>query len=147
MTPRARLCGVILAVTAAVGGLLAAIAVASIPADAESVHLVVWALAALLIARFFFDAINWRYQYIAITPVRFMLTSGLFGRHIAIIPVETLKGMSFKRSLGGFFSGYGAFTVELGGKSRTVIDYIPYPEQIHLEIQDLLYPSRDEGDD
>jgi hypothetical protein len=135
------------ALTAAAGGLLAAVAVGVIREGVRSAHLVVWALAGLLILRFFADVMSWSVQYIVISEKRLILTSGLFGRRITVVPLPTLKDLAFARSTGGRLLGYGAFTFEGGGKANAVIDYIPYPEQIYLEIYGLLYPPGGDGNE
>lgn len=129
--------------TAAIGGLLAAVGVSAISDHVMSAHYVVWALAAFVILRFVFDVLNWSVQYIVITQRRLILTSGLTGRRVTVIPLVTLRDLAFVRSTGGRLLGYGAFTFEAGGQSNTVIDYIPYPEQLYLEIQGLLFLAND----
>lgn len=130
--------------TAAVGGLLAAVAVSAIANHVTVAHYVVWALAAFVILRFVLDGLSWSVQYIVITQRRLILTSGLGGRRVAVIPLVALRDLSFVRSAGGRLLGYGAFTFEAGGQTSTVIDYIPYPEQIYLEIYGLLFSGEEE---
>ncbi|MGP8001373.1 MAG: PH domain-containing protein [Streptosporangiaceae bacterium] len=131
--------------TVAMGGLLAAVAVSAIFADVRSAHYVVWALAAFLILRLVLDVLSWRVQYIVLTSRRLILTSGLSGRRVTVIPLVALRDLSFVRSTGGRVLGYGAFTFEAGSQSTTVIDYIPYPEQIYLEIYGLLFAGDKDG--
>lgn len=77
-----------------------------------------------------------------------ILTSGLLGRKVTVIPPQALQNLAFTRSTGGQALGYGSFTFEADGQARAVIDYIPWPEQLHLEIYRLLYPPEpgDSGD-
>ncbi len=131
--------------TAAVGGLLAAVAVSAISNHVMSAHYVVWALAAFVILRFVLDVLNWSVQYIVVTQRRLLLTSGLTGRRVTVLPLVTVRDLAFVRSTGGRLLGYGAFTFEAGGQSNTVIDYIPYPEQVYLEIYHLLFAAEDGG--
>ena len=133
--------------TAAVGGLLAAVAVGVISNRVTSAHYVVWVLTAFLILRFVLDVLGWSVQYIVVTQRRLILTSGLAGRRVTVVPLVALRDLSFVRSAGGRVLGYGAFTFEAGGQTNTVIDYIPYPEQIYLEIYHLLFPPDEEGAD
>jgi len=53
-------------------------------------------------------------------------------------PLDALKGMTIERTFYSRFFNYGSLIVQ----SRTFIDYLPYPEQLYLEICKLLYPSR-----
>jgi len=133
------------ALTAAAGALLAALAVSAISAGVWAAPFVVWGLAAFLILRFAADALNWSIQYIIITEKRLILSSGLFGRRVTVVPLTTLRDLAFARSAGGRLLGYGAFTFDAGSRAITVIDYIPYPEQVYLEVYALLYPDGEDG--
>ena len=55
--------------------------------------------------------------------------------------LAALQNLVFSRSTGGRLLGYGACTFEADGQAGAVIDYIPYPEQLYLEIYYLLYPG------
>jgi hypothetical protein len=123
--------------TAALGGGLAAIAVSTLPRDTKPAQFVVWALTGFLILRFVFIVANWSVQAIVITKERFMLVSGLFNPKITTIALSEMKDLTFERSYGGKMLGYGAFTIESGGRIHTVIDYVPYSEQIYLEVLGL----------
>ncbi len=135
------------ALTMAAGGLLAAAAVNGIAGGVASAQVVVWVLAGFLVARALLDVLVWSLQYIVITDRRMILSSGLLGRNITVIPLQTLQNLAFARSTGGRVLGYGAFTFEADGQARAVIDYIPYPEQLYLEIYGVLYPDETGGDD
>jgi hypothetical protein len=117
--------------------------VSVISKDVRSAHYVVWALAAFISLRFVLELLNWSVQYIVVTKRRLLLTSGLTGRRVSVIPLIALRDLNFVRSTGGRLLGYGAFTFEAGGQTNTVIDYIPYPEQIYLEIYHLLFSAED----
>ena len=54
--------------------------------------------------------------------------------------------MTFSRSSTGRLLGYGAFHIEVNGKTKTVLDYIPYPEQVYLEVLNMLDRSGGEED-
>jgi hypothetical protein len=135
-----------------VGGLLAAIAVSVISQAPQSAYLVVWALELFLILRLIWRAASWAVQYLVVTQRRLILTSGVLGRKVTALPLAALQNLAFSRSAGGRLLGYGAFTFEADGQARAIIDYIPYPEQIYLEIYHLLEPGEagedaDSGED
>jgi Bacterial PH domain len=126
----------------AIGGLLVAFAVGSVSGNARSTHLLVWILAAFLVIRAFLEIANWLVQNIVLTDQRLILTSGLFSRKVMAFPLIKLLDMSFHRSTAGSLFGYGTFSIEsAGGRAKAVIDYIPYPEQLYLEVTNLLYPD------
>jgi hypothetical protein len=46
--------------------------------------------------------------------------------------------------------GYGTFILESAGQDQALstVDYIPYPEQLYLEVCSLIFkPLKDDGDD
>jgi hypothetical protein len=128
-------------VAMAVGGLLAAIAVSVISHAPQGAYLAVWLLELFLILRAVWHAASWAVQYLVVTQKRLILTSGVLGRKVTALPLAGLQNLAFGRSAGGRLFGYGAFTFEADGQARAVIDYIPYPDQIYLEIYQLLYPE------
>ena len=65
----------------------------------------------------------------------------MLGRKVTALPLAALQNLAFSRSAGGRLFGYGAFTFEADEQAWAVIDYIPYPDQIYLEINQLLYPE------
>jgi PH (Pleckstrin Homology) domain-containing protein len=124
-----------------VGGLLAAIAASVISQAPQGAYLVVWVLELFLILRLIWHAASWAVQYLVVTQKRLILTSGVLGRKVTAIPFAALQNLAFSRSAGGRLLGSGAFTFEADGQAGAVIDYIPYPEQIYLEIYRLFYPG------
>ena len=128
-------------VAMAVGGLLAAIAVSVISHAPQGAYLAVWLLELFLVLRAVWHAANWAVQYLVVTQKRLILTSGVLGRKVTALPLTALQNLAFSRSAGGRLFGYGAFTFEADGQAWAVIDYIPYPDHIYLEIYQLLYPE------
>src|SRR5262252_578437 len=94
-------------------------------------------------------AATWSIEYFVVTSQRMILTSGLLTRKVAMMPLNKVTDMSFQRSLGGRLFGYGEFILESAGQDQALrnIPFIPYPEQLYLEVCDLLFPSKDAGDD
>jgi uncharacterized membrane protein YdbT with pleckstrin-like domain len=120
---------------AALGGLLAAIAVSQIPHVAKSAQFVVWILTAFLIARLILAVLNWMVYYVVLTDDRLLVLSGFFNRTVVVIRLTDLENMTFERSSTGRITGHGSLTIGPGGAPQTVIDYVPYPEQLYLEIR------------
>jgi hypothetical protein len=129
---------VLLAASAqAVGGLLvAAILSATFLRGHTLFAAIVWIGWAVLLANLIWKAINWAVDYFVITSVRILLTSGLFTRSVAMMPLAKVTDMSFHRSFAGRMLGYGEFVVESAGQDQALrkIDHIPYPEQLYLVI-------------
>jgi len=77
-----------------------------------------------------------------------LLTLGGLTRTVAMMPLAKVTDMSFERSFWGRLFGYGDFILESAGQDEAlrVVDHIPYPEQLYLEVCNLIFPSRDHGD-
>ncbi len=135
------------ALAVAVGGLLAAEAVNGIAAGVKWARFVVWVLAGFLVVRAIVDALAWYVRYIVITDKRLILISGILSRKATGFPLQSLQNLGLTQSAGGRMLGYGAFSVEAGGQAIAVIDYIPFPEQLYLEVYQLLYPRQEEEEE
>lgn len=134
----------------AVGGLLAAaILGATVLRGYDVLVWLVWAAWAVLMARLIWKTINWAVDYFVITSVRILLTSGLFTRKVAMMPLTKVTDMSFHRSFAGRLLGYGDFVVESAGQDQALrtIDHIPYPEQLYLVICGRIFPNANAPDE
>ncbi len=121
----------------AVGGLLAAAVLSATILRGKSVlEAIVWAGWGVLMARLIWNAVNWAVDYFVITSDRILLTSGVFTRSVAMMPLSKVTDMSFHRSFAGRLLGYGEFVVESAGQDQALrkIDHIPYPEQLYLVV-------------
>jgi hypothetical protein len=135
-----------LPLAAALGGLLAAIAVSQIPHIVEPAQLAVWILTAFLNARLILAVLNWMGYYVVVTKDRLLVLSGVFNRTVVVIRLLDLENMTFERSSTGRITGHGSLTIGPGGAPQTVIDYVPYPEQLYLEIRAIISAETFSGD-
>ena len=111
---------------------------------------IIWAIWGIVFLRFLWAAINWAVDYFIVTSHRFIQTSGLFNRRVAMMPLAKVTDMTFERSALGRVLGYGTFILESAGQDQALsrVDYIPYPEQLYLEVCSLLFkPSKEDGGD
>jgi uncharacterized membrane protein YdbT with pleckstrin-like domain len=117
--------------------------------QAGTALVVVWWLWLLLLIRFVWKVAEWSVDYFVVTSKRMLLTTGLITRKVAMMPLAKVTDMSFKRSLMGRMLGYGEFILESAGQDQALsnVDYIPYPETLYLEVCQMLFPSKDSGDD
>ncbi len=121
----------------AVGGLLAAAVLSATILRGHTVlEGIVWAAWAVLMARLIWNIVNWAVDYFVITSDRILLTSGVFTRSVAMMPLAKVTDMSFHRSFAGRMLGYGDFVVESAGRDSVLrtIDHVPYPEQLYLVV-------------
>jgi uncharacterized membrane protein YdbT with pleckstrin-like domain len=111
---------------------------------------VIWLLWAVLLLRLIWKVANWSVDYFVVTSQRMLLTTGILTRKVEMMPLVKVTDMSFQRSATGRLLGYGEFIVESAGQDQALrnVPYIPYPEQLYLEVCGLIFPSKkDEGDD
>jgi len=109
---------------------------------------IVWGVWGLIFLRLLWAAANWAVDYFVITSRRFIETSGLFARNVAMMPMVKVTDMTFRQSFLGRIFGYGTFILESAGQDQALrnVDFIPYPEQLYLEVCSLLFPNQDDGD-
>ena len=137
-------------VVIALAGLIAAVVLnESILKHQSGLSYVLWIGWGILFVRALWRAANWAVDYFVVTSQRMILTTGLLNRKVAMMPLVKVTDMSFQRSLGGRLFGYGEFILESAGQDQALrnIPYIPYPEQLYLEVCNLIFPSKDDGGD
>src|SRR5216683_591544 len=81
--------------------------------------------------------------YFTVTDNRMILVSGFVVRKVAMMPLTRVTDMSFRRSAMGRLLGYGEFIIESAGQEQALrtINFLPYPEQLYLEICGLVFPG------
>jgi uncharacterized membrane protein YdbT with pleckstrin-like domain len=132
--------------TAAFGGLFAAVVVSVVSGASTTPGLIGWVLAAVLIGRVAFAIMNWSVRRIVLTNNRLILFSGLLNPRTKVFPYAALMEMSFSRSFAGRVLRFGTFTVEAGGRPVMIMNYIPYSEQLMLLLSGRLFPSADDSE-
>jgi membrane protein YdbS with pleckstrin-like domain len=115
------------------------------------VLLVIWVLWAILLLRLAWRILEWSLTYFVITSQRLLLAKGFLLRRVDMMPLTKVTDMSFNRSPTGQLLGFGEFVVESAGQDQALrhIEYLPYPEQLYLEVCGLIFKeegSADAGD-
>jgi hypothetical protein len=123
---------------AALGGLLAAIAVSEIPGIAAPARFAVWIIVAFLLARLAAAAISWPAYRIVITDRRLLVISGISTVEVTVSPIEDFAAISYKRPLAGRLIGYGTVIINLTSGAALTFDYMTYSEQIYLELSNFI---------
>lgn len=126
----------------AVTGLLAALILTAILFSNGGLVLIVWIAWLMLFVRLIWKTANWLGNYFVVTSERMLLATGVFTREVAMIPLWSVTDLSFSRSLGGRWFGYGEFIVEyIGGRDLLLnsIEYIPDPERLYLRICEIIF--------
>jgi uncharacterized membrane protein YdbT with pleckstrin-like domain len=113
--------------------------------------LIIWLLFGAVLAYMIYQALEWWVSYFVVTSQRMLQTGGLITRKVAMMPLVKVTDMSFQRSFQGRLLGYGTFILESAGQDQAlrVVDHLPYPEQLYLEVCMLIFPGKpeDPGDD
>jgi hypothetical protein len=127
------------------GLLVAGVLTATIQYGNGSLIAVVWIVCLILFARMIWKAIDWASTFFVVTSQRMLLVSGVVIRKVAMLPLMKVTDMSFHRSSTGRLLGFGQFIIESAGQDQafTMVDHIPYPEQLYLEICALIFPRTD----
>jgi len=89
----------------------------------------------------------WPVSYLTVTDKRMVLTGGLLIRTAAAMPLEKVTGLTLQRTVPGRLLGYGTLIVTSACRRQAFreVRYLPYPEQLYLEISGLLWPE-EQGD-
>jgi membrane protein YdbS with pleckstrin-like domain len=133
-----------------IGLVIAAVISTTIARHQAGVVGFVWIAWALLLVWLFFKVWEWSVDYFIVTSRRMLLATGLVTRKVAMMPLVKVTDMSFQRSSLGRLLGYGEFILESAGQEQAlrVVDHLPYPEQLYLEVCGLIFPGKQEdGDD
>jgi hypothetical protein len=134
----------------AAAGLVAAVVLTAFWLPGKgAIDWLVWIAWALLFFRALQRAVNWVGDFFVVTSQRMLMATGTFSRKVAIIPFALIYDLSFQRSFGGRVFGYGDFIVQYGFRDQVLqrIQYIPYPEQLYLEICRVLFPDLEQPDE
>jgi uncharacterized membrane protein YdbT with pleckstrin-like domain len=105
------------------------------------VVLIIWLAWGLLLLRLIWRVVNWQNDYYVVTAERMLVVRGYPARDVTMVPLARLTDMSYQRSTMGTVLGYGRFVLELAGPDQRprVIDYLPYPEQLYLEVAGIIF--------
>jgi Bacterial PH domain len=130
----------------ALGGLLVASAMQAVVLRNNEVLVnLVWLLWALLLLRLLLNAARWSVNYFVVTSERLLLVSGLSRRKVKGVQLTKVTDISFERSFAGQLFGYGELSVESTSQHQELqrVDFLPYPEQLYLEIYSLVHPANE----
>lgn len=141
ITARAHPASLFQPITVALGGILAATVVAMVPHDSGTARSAAWTLAIFLVFRLLLLLASWTVQFVAVTSTRLMLLSGFFSARVTSFDLQDLRYCTFERSFGGRLLGYGTIVFDAAGRDRTLVEFLPYPEQIYLIINGIISPE------
>jgi uncharacterized membrane protein YdbT with pleckstrin-like domain len=113
-----------------------------------SVIVVIWVLWGVLLVRLVLKVFEWSVRYFVVTSQRMLLATGIITRKVNMMPLGKVTDMSFRRSTLGRVLGYGEFILESAGQDQAlrVVDHLPYPEQLYLEVCGLIFKGKEDDD-
>ena len=125
----------------ALAGLGGAVA-ASVSSFSSDAMLVIWLVWVLLLLYAIGRTLRWLVDYFVVTLERMVMVTGVFTRDVVSVPMVHATRIKLRRSILGRIIGYGQFIIEAdriqpGWTAR----YMPYPEQLYLEITGLAFPD------
>jgi len=131
-------------VWAVVGLILAAVLTDTLLRHDSALTWIIWAIWGLVFLRFLWAALNWSVDYFVVTSHRFIETSGLFSRRVAMMPLVKVTDMTFERSFLGRMLGYGTFILESAGRGQALpsVGLRLVPERLCPEVCSLIFSQR-----
>lgn len=106
-----------------------------------------WAVCLVLLLYFLIRVTAWSVTYLVVTTSRIFVLTGLLVRKMAVMPLRQITDMNIQRSRPGRILGYGTLIFELAEEQELrKFNYVPYPEQLFLDLADLLFPANEEED-
>ncbi len=128
-------------------GLVLAVSLTIIEFRHIEVVIAVWALFVILLAWVIAKIIERAVTYFVVTTKRMVLAEGVFVRKVNMLPLTKVTEMTFQQSPFGQLLGYGEFLVESAGPEQALshVTYLPYPEQLYLEVCGLIFKDEDEN--
>jgi Bacterial PH domain len=134
-------------------GLLAAVLVAAslitagvIPGDA-TVLAIGWGAGLVVLLCSLAATAAWYSMFLTVTNMRLITIRGRKTKKVFTVSLAEADDFIFVRSALGRIVGYGTFIVISPGPghARHKMTYLPYPEQLYLEVCGLLYPDLGDG--
>ncbi|MBA9007072.1 MULTISPECIES: PH domain-containing protein [Thermomonospora] len=102
-----------------------------------------------LVGRLVWKVITWSIEFFIVTEHRVMMVTGVLNRKVAMMPLAKVEDIKLDRSVVGRMLGYGEFEIESAGDKQALrnVAYMPYPEQLYLEISSMIFGAEDESPD
>ena len=104
---------------------------------------IIWILWGLLLAWLGWKILEWSISYDVITTQRVLVIRGVLRRRFVMIPLADVTDIRIRLRTLGRFLGYGEVIIESAGQRRIAQNFVPYPEQVFLELSDLITPNQE----
>ncbi|MEV5828333.1 PH domain-containing protein [Spirillospora sp. NPDC052242] len=108
-----------------------------------------WWLWLVPIGYLLWKVIAWSLEFFLVTEHRVMVIRGVLNRTVAMMPLAKVTDINLERSVIGQMLGYGEFVMESAGQKQALrnVGFMPYPEQLYLEVSSVIFGTIDESPD
>jgi Bacterial PH domain len=127
------------------GGLAIALIAGGALISDFTVRVVVWTGGAFLFFQMLSAIASWSTHLFVVTSQRVLEIRGFGSRIVETTPLTDLTGIALGRSAAGRMLGYGTFYLSSGNRRQVLMNYVPYPEQLYLEICGMIFGDVDSG--
>ena len=95
---------------------------------------IIWLVWGVLFLHTIWKVASWSVGYLVVTPGRIFSVVGLVYRKVSAMPLSAITDLRLRRPLSGSVFGYGDLIVESKSSDQplTVLDHIPFPEEVYL---------------
>jgi membrane protein YdbS with pleckstrin-like domain len=107
----------------------------------------VWGTCAVILLYLIARVAQWLSAFFVVTDTRLMFITGIIARKVTTVPIREIHDLELHRSLIGRLIGYGRFIAQPSktGDRMPRMNYMPYSEQLFLEVASLLFPDEVEN--
>jgi membrane protein YdbS with pleckstrin-like domain len=139
----------IVPVAQALGGLAVAGLLSTLVHLGSTLLLIIWLAWLIVVIRLLFRIYQWLEDYFVVTSARLLLATGVVKKTVNMLPLTKVTELRFERTAAGRLFGYGKFIVDSAGNDHVLkeVNYLPYPEQLYIEVCGLLFQDPGTGDD
>jgi hypothetical protein len=102
-----------------------------------------WGTCAVILLYLIVRSAEWLHAYFVVTDTRLIFITGLIACKVITVPTREIRDLELRRSWIGRMLGYGTFIAQpsIIGHRMPRMNYMPYPEQLFLEVAGLLFPD------
>ncbi|MFG1854631.1 PH domain-containing protein [Actinomadura geliboluensis] len=108
-----------------------------------------WALWLVAVGYLAWKVLAWSMEFFLVTEHRVMVVKGVLNRDVVMMPLTKVTDITLNRSMVGRLFGYGEFRTESAGQKQWLksVNFMPYPEQLYLEVSSVIFGTTDASPD
>ncbi|QKW40360.1 PH domain-containing protein [Actinomadura sp. NAK00032] len=108
-----------------------------------------WFLWLIAVGYLVWKVLAWSIEFFLVTEHRVMVVRGVLNRNVVMMPLAKVTDITLNRSMVGRLFGYGEFRTESAGQKQWLksVNFMPYPEQLYLEVSSVIFGTTDASPD